>query len=73
MPDYFLLDFDLNNAASFTIRLVTLEGSVLLQENIFLPAGNSEKKWNSGNIPSGIYLIQVSDGKSVQSFKALKI
>lgn len=71
--DNFNLSFNLDKAANVTATLVSIDGKVvseLMSEQVGQGAFN--RSFNVDNMPAGVYLVRVSDGKNFITQKLLK-
>lgn len=56
----------------YQLRLLNLQGQTLLEHHMALAAGEQRQEIEVSSFPTGVYMLQVTDGKRASSWKVVK-
>ncbi|MEM9916490.1 MAG: choice-of-anchor V domain-containing protein [Bacteroidota bacterium] len=71
--DFTTLSTNSSTSERFQLRLTDVQGKLLKDESLLVPAGQFRHTVNVQTLPSGIYYLQLTDGKEIATRKLLKL
>ena len=72
VSEQLLLDINMQEAANIQLELINTVGQRLLVQSVKLGTGQTQLEIDFSNYSSGLYLIRLSDGPSMRTFKIVK-
>lgn len=70
--NYATIEFTANVNENFSIKIISIEGKIIYEENIEANAGKNSININFSNIEKGIYLVEISSKTEIRKIQLVK-